>query len=56
MTTRNVIRAQAHPAAAAFVARLAAKARDLAEARIAARHDEHRWRKPSLLWPLFGDR
>ena len=54
MTTRNMVRAQAHPPAAAFVARLAAKARDLAEASTEARQDEHRWRKPSLLWPLFA--
>jgi hypothetical protein len=49
-----MLRAQAHPPAAAFVARLAAKARDLAEASTEARQDEHRWRKPSLLWPLFA--
>jgi len=50
-----VIRATPGPAAP-FVARLAGKAQRIAEAHIAARHDARRWRKASLLWPLFGDR
>ena len=55
-----MIRAQAHPAAAAFVERLAAKARTVAEARAEnarreSRHDDARWRAPGLLWPLFGE-
>jgi hypothetical protein len=51
-----VIRAVASPASAAFVARLAAQARRLAEARLAAAQDEHRWRSSRWLWPLFGER
>ena len=44
----------------AFVARLTARARKLglsrAEALLLERtgHGENRWRKPRLLWPLFG--
>ena len=42
-----------------FAARLAARARKLAQARAetllrARRNDAWRWRKPGLLWPLFG--
>lgn len=56
-----VIRAAVHPAAGSFAARLADKARALAEARMgdnrrAADHDPGRWRSPRLLWPLIGDR
>ena len=44
----------------AFVARLTAKARKLGLARAEAvllersGKSERRWRKPQLLWPLFG--
>lgn len=51
-----MIRGRATPPPAPFAAALAAKARRLAEARLAARRDEGFWRKPRLLWPLFGDR
>lgn len=44
------------PPAAAFVAALAAKARRIAQAHATTRRTEHGWRKPALLWPLFGDR
>ena len=55
-----MIRADAKPAAGAFVARLAAKARALAEARVeeehrAAAQDPWRWRAAPLLWPLMGE-
>jgi hypothetical protein len=41
--------------AARFVARLAARARRIAEARAEApRHGARRWRLARLLWPLFG--
>lgn len=49
-----MIHGQAEPPAAPFVARLAAKARRIAEAAALARRDDARWRKPALLWPLFG--
>jgi len=40
---------------ARFVARLAAQAARLAEARAEARlHGVRRWRVARLLWPLFG--
>jgi hypothetical protein len=53
-----VIRANTRPAAGAFAARLATKARALAEARIederrATAQDPWRWRAARLLWPLF---
>ena len=56
-----MIRANTTPPADDFVARLAAKARTLAEARAeearrAARRDPWRWRKARLLWPLLGER
>lgn len=54
--TRGMIRAEA--ADAGFVARLAARARALAEAHaerraLARRGDPRRWRRAALLWPLF---
>ena len=39
---------------APFAARLAAKARALAKARLAIRRNG--WRSARLLWPLFGDK
>lgn len=42
---------------ASLSARLTAKARRLAQARLASStrpHDPAKWRKASLLWPLFG--
>ncbi|OJU60590.1 MAG: hypothetical protein BGO08_10395 [Altererythrobacter sp. 66-12] len=40
---------------AQFAARLADRARRIAEARIAARSQgARRWRRAALLWPLFG--
>jgi hypothetical protein len=41
---------------AALGARLQTRARALAKARVAAAHAEpsQRWRRASLLWPLFG--
>ena len=40
---------------ARFVARLAARAARIAEARVEARrHGARRWRLPRLLWPLFA--
>ena len=41
---------------AALAARLTAKARRLAEAHARNRRDDpRRWRRPALLWPLFGE-
>ena len=38
-----------------LAARLTARARALAEARLLARRaDPRRWRRARLLWPLFG--
>ena len=56
-----MIEADAKPPTAAFLARLTAKARAIAEAEAelrlrAARNDPERWRKARLLWPTFGDR
>ena len=53
-----MIRALVRPDTAAFTARLAAKARALAEARAEERRrtDPARWRTPRLLWPLLGER
>lgn len=53
-----MIGAQTRPAAAVFVARLAARAKTIAEARAEetqreAKRDPWRWRTPRLLWPLF---
>lgn len=53
-----MISATPDPAFASLAARLADKARLLAEARAetavrAARSDAARWRKAALLWPLF---
>jgi hypothetical protein len=50
-----MIEAEVRPARAPFVARLAAKAAALAEARaeLHRRADPARWRDPRLLWPLF---
>ena len=53
-----MISAEANPDFAGLAARLAAKARTLAEAHaertaLARRSDPTRWRKPGLLWPLF---
>ena len=54
-----MISAESRPAPASFAARLAAKARAIAEAHAEARvrearGDPWRWRKAGLLWPLFG--
>ncbi|MGN6499190.1 MAG: hypothetical protein ACTHKM_03475 [Tsuneonella sp.] len=56
-----MITADAHPPAASFAARLAAKAAKLAaaraeERRLAGAADPRRWRSARLLWPLLGDR
>ena len=53
-----MIRASISPAGPAFSARLAAKARALAEAHAegARRTDPWRWRAARLLWPLMGER
>ena len=53
-----MISAEIRPDFAALAARLAAKARALAEAQaehtvLARRSDPARWRKAGLLWPLF---
>lgn len=47
-----------HTSFAALAARLAERARALAEAHVqaramAAQSDERRWRRAGLLWPLF---
>ena|GEM_PF-1234735 len=54
-----MITAETKPGAPAFPARLAAKARAIAQAQAEARvrearRDPWRWRKARLLWPLFG--
>lgn len=51
-----MIEGKVHPDRQPFVARLAAKAAALAEARaeIRRRADPWRWRTPRLLWPLFA--
>lgn len=56
-----MISAETHPTARGFAARLASKARRLAEAQAEERRraiiaDPRRWRSARLLWPLFGDR
>ena len=39
----------------AFVARLEAKARAIAEAKLSARRDDpRRWRRAGWVWPLFA--
>ena len=53
-----MISAETRPDFAALAARLAAKAKALAHARLeeaalARRGDPARWRKAGLLWPLF---
>jgi hypothetical protein len=53
----SVIAATVGESAAAFVARLAARAARLAAARVRAARpgrSEHRWREARLLWPLFA--
>jgi hypothetical protein len=54
-----VITADTQPSFEGFTARLAARARLLAEvaatrAALARRNDPQRWRQSALLWPLFG--
>jgi hypothetical protein len=54
-----VILATAEPSYEGFTARLAARARALAEAaatqaELTRRNDPQRWRRAGLLWPLFG--
>jgi hypothetical protein len=55
----GLLEARSTPPAATFAARLADKARRLAEARaeerrLAEANDPWRWRKAPLLWPLFA--
>ena len=54
----DMIAAETAPDIAGIVARLTAKAKSLAQARLESaeltrRSDPVRWRKPGLLWPLF---
>lgn len=54
-----MIEAEAHPPVPGFAARFARKAATLAEARAeerlrARKRDPWRWRRATLLWPLFG--
>jgi hypothetical protein len=52
--TRGMIRGDPDPPFADLAARLARRARALAEARAAGRQaGERRWRRAGLLWPLF---
>lgn len=53
-TDAPVIEADATEALDRLAPRLTAKAAALVAARLRSRNDENRWRRASLLWPLFA--